>query len=117
MDGKEIHERIIRKESEPPKWDELSKEEQKRILKMLKTPPSSFKPESKTATGRLLVMRICLFLMAVLAGIVGGVIFVSPGSSIQESEAFTILLIAAVLFGSGAIIEAICQLRKDINSK
>ena len=117
LDGKEIHERIMKKDSEPPEWDELSKEEQKRILKELKKPSPSDKPESKTASGGMIVMRIFLYVMVVLAFIVGGAIFASPKSSTQELDAFIVLLIAAVLFGAGAIVEAICQLRKDINSR
>jgi hypothetical protein len=59
-------------------------------------------------------MRVLLFILAVLAFLVGGIILSSAQSAIHEIEAFILFLIGAVFVSATGIVEAINLLRKDM---
>jgi hypothetical protein len=59
-------------------------------------------------------MRILLFLLSLFAFIVGLVILHIAKSAIHEIEAFSLCLIAAVLFTGACVVDAIHSARNEI---
>jgi len=59
-------------------------------------------------------MRILLFLLALLAFLLGVIILASAKSAIHEIEAFILFLIGAVFISGAAILESMNLLRKKL---
>jgi len=59
-------------------------------------------------------MRVLLFLLSILAFLVGIGILVSAKSAIHEIEAFILFLISAVFISGAGVVEAVNLLRKEI---
>ena len=57
-------------------------------------------------------MRVIMFVLAVLAFVVGFVILAGAKGAVHEIEAFVLYLIAAVLFSGAAVVDAIINLPK-----
>jgi len=62
-------------------------------------------------------MRIVLFVLCILAFLVGAGILASAKSAIHEIEGFALFLIAAVFLVGASTLEAINSLRKTIEDK
>ena len=63
-----------------------------------------------------IAVRILLFLLAILASLLGGVIMVIAESALHEIQASISFLISAVLISGAGIVEAVNFLRKDLVS-
>lgn len=59
-------------------------------------------------------MRVNMFVLAVLAFLVGFVILAGAKGAVHEIEAFVLYLIAAVLFSGAAVVDAIINLPKRL---
>ena len=59
-------------------------------------------------------MRIVLLVLAVLAFLMGMVMWAAAYGSIQESEALIVFLIAAVLLSGAAIVESVNQYQHSL---
>jgi len=59
-------------------------------------------------------MRLFLFILAILAFLVGVGIFASDKSVIHEIEAFSLFIISIIAFSGAGIIESINLLRGEI---
>lgn len=60
-------------------------------------------------------MRLFLFLGSLIAGAWGCLVLAMAKSAIHEIQSYMMFLIAAVLFSSSAIIDAIMTIRKDFS--
>jgi 4-hydroxybenzoate polyprenyltransferase len=63
------------------------------------------------------MMRIMLFILAILVFLAGVGILADAKSAIQEIEAFILFLIASVFISGAGVVEAVNLLRKDMASK
>ncbi len=61
-------------------------------------------------------MRILLFVLAILAFLVGGGILVGAKSAIHEIEGLIIFLVCAVCISGATVVEAVNLLRKDMTT-
>ena len=61
--------------------------------------------------------KIFCFLISLFTFAYGFIIFTGAGNAIQQIAALELFMIAAVLFGAAAIIEAIDKLRKANEKK
>lgn len=59
-------------------------------------------------------MRILLFILAILAFLVGVSILNAAKSAIHEIEAFILFLMSAVFISGAGVVEAVNLLRKDM---
>ena len=59
-------------------------------------------------------MRTLLFILSVIAFLVGGIILVGASGAIHEIEGFLLFLISTVLLSGAAIVEAINAARTQI---
>ncbi len=60
------------------------------------------------------IMRILLWILAIVALLVGAIIFAAAKSAIHEIEGFMLFLISAVFISGAGVVEAVNRLRKDM---